>query len=34
MTLFEAANSLGIHGILFKNPDALFKQLETYNIYL
>ncbi len=28
----DAANALGINGILFKNPEELIQQLKTYNI--
>ena len=28
----DAANNLGINGILFKNPEELIQQLKTYNI--
>lgn len=30
----EAANTLGIHGIHYKNPELLIKQLREFHIYL
>ena len=30
----DAANALGINGILFKNPEELIQQLITYNIHV